>query len=67
LAALSSSPKRGPRAAPVLTGRRRGPLARALGRLLQLLADDPQGQELVTLQPQDRAQPLDVLLRETGG
>ena len=40
------------------------PLARALGRLLELLADHAQRQELVALQAQDRAQPLDVLLRE---
>ena len=40
------------------------PLARALGRLLELLADHAQRQELVALQAQDRAQALDVLLRE---
>ena len=40
------------------------PLARALGRLLELVADHAQRQELVALQAQDRAQALDVLLRE---
>ena len=41
-----------------------GPLASALGGLLQLVADHAQRQELVALQAQDRAQALDVLLRE---
>ena len=33
-------------------------------RAVELLADDPQRQELVALQPQDRRQPLDVVRRE---
>ena len=36
----------------------------SLTQVLEFLADDPQRQELVALQPQDRAQPLDVLRRE---
>ena len=44
-------------------GRRPSPaLLRRTGR--ELLADDAQRQELVALEPQDRAQPLQVLLRE---
>ena len=39
-------------------------LAGALGGLLELVADHAQRQELVALQAQDRAQALDVLLRE---
>src|SRR4051812_26342301 len=50
-------PPRRPRGAPAPPCLRRG------GRA-QLLADDPQRQELVALQAQDRLEPLDVVLAE---